>query len=132
MSRKKPIGLYWVSTEDTAEDWFVLATSNDGAARFHEHSLGLDRYEAFATLVIADVQLADYGGEPPPCNVDVEDLKKLGIELIEPRPDQRALCLGGWSLSKGGFKASVFFCSIEIADAFERRQALEIPEVRRG
>ena len=31
--------LYWVTTEDHDEDWFIVASSSDEAARCHENIL---------------------------------------------------------------------------------------------
>lgn len=44
--------LYWVETADGAEDWFVVARSARGAARWHERAEGYEVGDAFATLVV--------------------------------------------------------------------------------
>jgi len=44
--------LYWVETDDRAEDWFVVARSKTGAARWHEKAEGYGRGDAVATLVL--------------------------------------------------------------------------------
>ena len=46
------MNLYWVETADRAEDWFVVARSKRGAARWHEKSEGYGRGDAVATLVL--------------------------------------------------------------------------------
>ena len=46
------MNLYWVETADRAEDWFVVARSKRGAARWHEKSEGYDSGDAVATLVL--------------------------------------------------------------------------------
>jgi hypothetical protein len=47
------MNLYWVTTEDHHEDWFVLASSSGEACRFHETNEGYDSGEAVAELVLA-------------------------------------------------------------------------------
>ena len=46
------MNLYWVETADRAEDWFVVARSKRGAARWHEQAEGYDPGDAVATLVL--------------------------------------------------------------------------------
>jgi hypothetical protein len=45
--------LYWVTTEDHCEDWFVVAQSPVAAARFHETAEGYERGEASAEEILA-------------------------------------------------------------------------------
>ncbi len=44
--------MYWVETADRAEDWFVVARSKRGAARWHEKAEGYASGDAVATLVL--------------------------------------------------------------------------------
>ena len=46
------MNLYWVETADRAEDWFVVARSKRGAARWHEKAEGYGAGDAVATLVL--------------------------------------------------------------------------------
>ena len=50
--REQDVNLYWVGTADHHEDWFVIARSDRGAARWHEKTEGYDRGEAWATFVV--------------------------------------------------------------------------------
>jgi hypothetical protein len=45
------VNLYWVETDDRAEDWFVVARSARRAARWHEQAEGYGTGDAVATLV---------------------------------------------------------------------------------
>lgn len=45
--------LYWVETDDHAEDWFVVAASAEEAVDFHEVVEGYDVGDAWATCVCA-------------------------------------------------------------------------------
>lgn len=42
---------YWCETEDHDEDWFVVALSEEEAAKFHEDAEGYDSGDASAKLV---------------------------------------------------------------------------------
>lgn len=44
-------GLYWVTTHDHHEDWFVVAATPDAAERFHEREEGYHDGDAEAELV---------------------------------------------------------------------------------
>lgn len=45
--------LYWVTTEDHDEDWFMVAKSAKAAAKLHENEEGYDPGDARAKLVTA-------------------------------------------------------------------------------
>ena len=44
-------GLYWVTTADHDEDWFIVADSEDEAATLHEDYEGYDRGDAEADWI---------------------------------------------------------------------------------
>jgi hypothetical protein len=56
--------LYWVTTEDHDEDWFVVAANPHEAARCFEQNIGYDRGDATANKVL-DV--------PPDMTIDPAD-----------------------------------------------------------
>lgn len=45
------MNLYWVTTEDHEEDWFVIANTAEEAAAFHEEYEGYDMGNAKAEMV---------------------------------------------------------------------------------
>jgi hypothetical protein len=51
--RKKRFFLYWCTTEDGDEDWFVVADSARAARRYHEQAEGYERGDARAERVAA-------------------------------------------------------------------------------
>jgi len=55
--------LFWVTTEDHGEDWFVIATNAEEASNFHEEQEGYDPGEAAAEMIlkIPDGVIADIG-----------------------------------------------------------------------
>lgn len=44
--------LYWATTEDHSEDWFIVASSVEEAAMLHEQMEGYDDGDATAELVL--------------------------------------------------------------------------------
>lgn len=44
--------LYWVTTEDHAEDWFIIANSAEEAAKFHETVEGYEWGDATAEMIL--------------------------------------------------------------------------------
>ena len=74
-----PLYVYWCTTDDNDEDWFVVAESAEEAALFHEEQEGYDPGEADAELVCevpADVH-AQVGWPSK------ELLEQLGFEYLE-------------------------------------------------
>ena len=45
--------LFWVTTEDHDEDWFVVASSAEEASRFHEDAEGYDPGDATAEEILS-------------------------------------------------------------------------------
>lgn len=50
--RSISIKLFWVTTEDHAEDWFIVAESADEATAFHEYQEGYDPGDARAEMIL--------------------------------------------------------------------------------
>lgn len=46
------MNLYWVTTEDHAEDWFVVANNADEASTFHEDAEGYTPGDAIAEMIL--------------------------------------------------------------------------------
>ncbi|OGU56944.1 MAG: hypothetical protein A2V66_10750 [Ignavibacteria bacterium RBG_13_36_8] len=46
------MNLYWVTTEDHAEDWFIVASSGEEASKYHEDMEGYDPGEAKAEEIL--------------------------------------------------------------------------------
>ena len=45
------MSLFWITTDDHDEDWFIVAADHAGATRFHEDAEGYDEGDATAELV---------------------------------------------------------------------------------
>ena len=73
--------LFWVTTEDHDEDWFILARNEKEATIYHEDYEGYDRGDATATLV---------------CPVQNELLKDFTLQARTHHPSEKLIKqLGG-------------------------------------
>lgn len=72
------MNLYWVTTEDHHEDWFVLAKDPQNAEVFFEEYEGYDDDTAFA-LLVCTVNISEAGADW----ADHALLESLGAEIQE-------------------------------------------------
>jgi len=70
--------LYWVTTADHDEDWFVVAVSAKEAAKLHEDAEGYDPGDARAKLVVAIPE----GLDAEPGWPSEELLSSLGVRYL--------------------------------------------------
>jgi hypothetical protein len=70
--------LYWVTTLDRDEDWFIFARTPRQAASYHEDYEGYETGDAKAHQVIARVELQRFEQGPPPCHAQIADLIPAG------------------------------------------------------
>lgn len=76
---KGPVMLYWVSTADHDEDWFIFAKSKRSAAKFHVEYEGYGPGEAAAEPILAAPGTAG----PFPRHAQIDDLAALGFEILK-------------------------------------------------
>lgn len=70
--------LYWVTTEDHCEDWFIVAGNAKEAAKLHERMEGYDTGDATAEAVLdISEEISAEKGWPPE-----ELLEALGAKFI--------------------------------------------------
>jgi hypothetical protein len=79
-STKQTIKLYWVTTADHDEDWFIFADSARQARSYHEHYEGYGKGSARARVVVTKVTLKEFMDGTPPCHARFEDLVELRLE----------------------------------------------------
>jgi hypothetical protein len=115
--RKGSINLYWVTTLDHDEDWFIFARTSRLAASYHEHYQGYDTGDAKARLVIARVQLPKYEQGPPPCHAQIADLIALGFEVVGGSRYQRSVRFKGELYVEGYMQALVIQASDKLREA---------------
>jgi len=101
MPRKKPRPkLYWVETDDHAEDWFIVARTAREARRFHEEQEGYDRGDARSTLVMT---LAEGAKEGWP---RLEALAEYGLNVLRSK-QPRVVEYQGRRYAEGGLEYTV-------------------------
>ena len=94
-TNKAPIHLYWVTTPDHSEDWFIFARTQRSAAKFHDDYEGYNDHYANARLVISDTPVSESAHCEIPRHAQVPDLKALGFEILQPQGGERAVRLDG-------------------------------------
>ena len=106
------MNLYWVTTEDHGEDWFIVALNAEMAASFHEDAEGYDIGDATAELVaeIPDGVKADLGWP----SEDV--LLSCGAEIVAGGP-ARVVRIGERTFSEGLMEATIRSASDDMAEA---------------
>ena len=80
-STKLQIKLYWVTTRDHAQDWFIFAGSDLQARSYHEHYEGYGKGDARSRLIVSHVTLKEFMNGTPPCHARFEDLHQIGLEV---------------------------------------------------
>jgi hypothetical protein len=112
--------LYWVTTEDHDEDWFVLAPSPEEATQYFENYEGYNEGDAEAEEIIGisdDLQLET--GWP-----DKELLKKLGFVYLSNEDDHtRVVEFYGRKFIEGEMEAII----AELSDNLIEEQSGERP-----
>jgi hypothetical protein len=104
----KDINLYWVSTGDNSEDWFIFAKTERDARRYHSDYEGFDTIRGItAELIIEDIKLPKLANGEPPVHAPLPDLKKLGFTILDPNPNQRAVRLAGRAFVEGIYEAII-------------------------
>jgi len=72
--------LYWVTTDDHDEDWFIIALSAKSACKFHENEEGYNPGEATAEEILYIPETIETEVGWP----DSETLVMLGAKFIRP------------------------------------------------
>lgn len=96
------MNLYWVTTEDHAEDWFIVANTAKEAATFHEEREGYDYGEATAEKILEipeDIK-ADVGWPSD------EILRACGANIIADG-SARVVEIGGRKFGEGLMESTI-------------------------
>lgn len=88
--------LFWVSSRDRVEDWFVVAESNREAKSWFEVENGYDENQARAVRVMSleDQPRVREGWAPEAL------LKKLGADISKKYDGTRVVTIGGRTFSE--------------------------------
>lgn len=115
-TRRRCLHLYWVTTRDHDEDWFIVATNSRSARRFHEHYEGYNSGDATANLVLRNIDLQLREDEEPPIHVQTEHLKALGCVVVEITSRQRSVLCDQRYFVEGSMEALISIAEDNIAE----------------
>ena len=100
-TKQTTIKLYWVTTADHDEDWFIFAESARSAKRYHENYEGYGKGDARSRLMVRDVRLTKFTNGEPPCHAQLRELLALGFEDAGSVPNQRSVRFEGKTYTEG-------------------------------
>ena len=100
-SNKETIKLYWVTTQDHDEDWFIFAESAKNARAYHEHYEGYGKGDASSRLIVSNVTLEKFMNGTPPCHAQFEDLFQIGFKNAGAIPNRRGVKFNGEIFREG-------------------------------
>jgi hypothetical protein len=96
------MNLYWVTTLDHDEDWFVIAETAEEATTFHEDAEGYEPGDAAAELVME----IPPGVEADPGWPSEEVLEACGA-IIEKKGYTRIVRIGEWTFCEGLMESEI-------------------------
>jgi hypothetical protein len=125
MADQKKMKLYWASTEDHHEDWFIIAATAEKAAQLHEDLDGYDRGDARVEEILAIP--ADLPGEGPgwPSH---ELLRALGATFIRDE-DLRVVAIGDKTFCEGLLASTI---NEQVDDLFEQMGQGRLNNTKKG
>ena len=106
-SDKQTIKLYWVTTQDHAEDWFILAESARQARAFHEDYEGYGKGDAHSRLIVSNITLKEFQNGTPPCHAQFQDLFQIGFQNAGTIPNRRGVKFNGEIFREGILEAII-------------------------
>ena len=95
-NEREYMNLYWVTTEDHHEDWFIVALTSGDACQIHEKYEGYDPGDAKAEKVMSIPK----GTSTEPGWPTEELLVKLGAKFLQ-KGDARVVEIKGRKFSEG-------------------------------
>ena len=101
MASTKQIRLYWCTTDDHDEDWFIFAESARQARAYHEDYEGYDKGDAHSRLIVSNVTLEKFQNGTPPCHAQFQDLFQIGFQDAGSVPDRRKVRFEGKTYTEG-------------------------------
>jgi hypothetical protein len=106
-SNKQTIKLYWVTTADHAEDWFIFTESARQARAFHEYHEGYGKGDANSRLIVSNVTLEEFMNGTPPCHAQFQDLFQVGFQDAGTTPNRRGVKFSGEIFREGILEAII-------------------------
>ena len=99
------VNLYWVTTDDHDEDWFILARTGRTAESYHIQYEGYEPGDARAELILRAATDPIPGLIPR--HAQLEDLQVLGFEILNPDPNGRCVRRNGRTFLEGHLESIV-------------------------
>jgi hypothetical protein len=100
---KVRVTLYWVSTPDHDEDWFIFAKSARSAAKFHAEYEGYGPSETSAEPIL---ETPDLEGAFPR-HAQIDDLAALGFEILKSGDHGRSVKYGDRTFVEGHLESLI-------------------------
>ena len=106
-STKQTVKLYWVTTRDHAEDWFIFADSASSTRAYHEYYEGYGKGDAHSRLIVSNVTLKEFMNGTPPCHAQFQDLSQIGFQDAGSIPNRRRAGCNGEIFREGILEAII-------------------------
>ena len=100
---KVSVRLYWVSTADHDEDWFIFAKSKQSAAKFHADYEGYGPRDTAAEPILPARDIAG----PFPRHAQIDDLATLGFEILKGGDHGRSVKYGDRTFVEGHLESLI-------------------------
>ena len=127
-SDKQTIKLYWVTTQDHDEDWFILAESARQARAFHEDYEGYGKGDAHSRLIVSNITLKEFQNGTPPCHAQFQDLFQIGFKNAGSGPNRRGVKLNGEIFREGILESIIELGRQQLAVTLRENGGLELKE----
>jgi hypothetical protein len=127
-SDKQTIKLYWVTTADHVEDWFIFAESARRARSYHEHYEGYDKGNAHSRLIVSNVTVKEFQNGTPPCHAQFQDLSQIGFQDAGTSPNRRRAGYNGEIFREGILEAIIELGRKQLAVTMQENGGLELKE----
>jgi hypothetical protein len=108
--------LYWVTTEDHEEDWFILARHPRSAECYHVETEGYDQGDARAEQIMS-VPKGLLDESRLPRHAQLSDLMKLGFRILSGESAARMVQLGGRTFVEGPLEQMIRTADDNLSEA---------------
>ena len=106
-SNKQTMKLYWVTTQDHDEDWFIFAESAKNARTYHEDYEGYGNGDAHSRLIVSNIILKEFQNGTPPCHAQFQDLFQIGFQNAGTIPNRSNARFNGDIFREGILEAII-------------------------
>jgi hypothetical protein len=126
MASRKQVRLYWVTTDDHDEDWFIFAASARQARAYHEDYEGYDKGDAHSRLIVSNVILKEFQNGTPPCHAQFQDLFQIGFQDAGTIPNRRRVRFNGEIFREGILESIIELGRQELAVTLRQNGDLQL------